>query len=314
VRLDRFVAQPGDRLRRGLVCSYTDSGIGTATSAYVGHTANYNGSLNFWPGTLVAEGAQFHTSVDPYNLVNVGIGAVPLVIADLCHGNGAVGSYAYTQCLGSSSSGLTNNPAQLLLDIGAGGPSVSKGKLNFQTSPFVNSIQPHHIITLIDSQPGLTQSTFGFRPAAAATDVWIGTDVSSSSVPFTAGQLAMGAPVAINAYVNNTGATGTGWKESLTSSLKEFNVASKFDSTAAVTGHLNQNATGNWAGTCTMSASTTCAITLTGAYTSTPGCIVTVQSATVIAGGCTVSGTTVTVRAVSSNSLTWAAFLFGNPN
>jgi 3-deoxy-D-arabino-heptulosonate 7-phosphate (DAHP) synthase len=41
---------------------------------------------------------------------------------------------------------------------------------------------------------------------------------------------------------------------------------------------------------------------------------VTVQSATVIAGGCTVSGTTVTVRAASSNSSTWAALLFGNPN
>lgn len=298
----------------GLVCSYTDTGIDDNTTAYVGHTANYNGNLNFWPGTLVAEGAQFHTSVDPYNVVNVGIGAVPIVIADLCHGNGTAGSYGYTQCLGSSSPTIANNPAQLLLDIGVRGPSVSKGKLNFQTSPYVNSIKPHHIITLIDSNPGLTQSTLGFRPAAAATDVWIGTDVPPAGVTFTSGQLALGAPVAIHTYINNTGETGTGWMESLTSSLKEFNVASKFDSTVAVTGHLNQNTTGNWAGTCTMSTSTICTINLAAAYANTPGCIVTVQSATVIAGGCIVSGTTVTVSAASSNSLTWAAFIFGNPN
>jgi hypothetical protein len=82
----------------------------------------------------------------------------------------------------------------------------------------------------------------------------------------------------------------------------------------AFQGHLNQIATGNWAGTCTMAAGTSCTITLTTSYTATPGCVVTVQSSTVIAGGCTVSGATVTVTAASSNSSTWAAMLFGNPN
>jgi len=83
---------------------------------------------------------------------------------------------------------------------------------------------------------------------------------------------------------------------------------------AGVRGHIDQGATGQFAGTCTMSATTSCTITLANSYTSTPGCLVTVQSATVIAGGCTVSGTTVTVRAASLNSSTWAAMLFGNPN
>jgi hypothetical protein len=83
---------------------------------------------------------------------------------------------------------------------------------------------------------------------------------------------------------------------------------------AGIRGHIDQGATGQFAGTCTMSATTSCTITLANSYTSTPGCLVTVQSATVIAGGCTVSGTTVTVRAASSNSSTWAALLFGNPN
>jgi hypothetical protein len=83
---------------------------------------------------------------------------------------------------------------------------------------------------------------------------------------------------------------------------------------AGVRGHIDQGATGQFAGTCTMSATTSCTITLENSYTSTPGCLVTVQSAAVVAGGCTVSGTTVTVRAAASNSSRWAAMLFGNPN
>jgi len=81
----------------------------------------------------------------------------------------------------------------------------------------------------------------------------------------------------------------------------------------AFQGHLNQIAAGNWAGTCTMST-TTCTITLTVAYTGTPGCVATVQGATAIAGACSVAGTTVTITAASSNTATWAAMLFGNPS
>ena len=79
-------------------------------------------------------------------------------------------------------------------------------------------------------------------------------------------------------------------------------------------GHINQGAAGTFAGTCTMTAGTSCTITLGAAYSSTPGCVVSVQSSAVIAGGCTVSGATDTISAASSNSSTWAAMLFGNPN
>jgi hypothetical protein len=83
---------------------------------------------------------------------------------------------------------------------------------------------------------------------------------------------------------------------------------------AVATGHMNQVTANSWAGTCTMSASTSCQITIANAYTSTPICIATVQNSTVIAGGCAVSGTTVTIFAASSNSSTWGAILAGNPN
>jgi hypothetical protein len=42
----------------------------------------------------------------------------------------------------------------------------------------------------------------------------------------------------------------------------------------AVSNHLNQTATGKFAGTCTMTA-TTCTLTIAAAYNSTPGCLVT---------------------------------------
>jgi hypothetical protein len=79
-------------------------------------------------------------------------------------------------------------------------------------------------------------------------------------------------------------------------------------------GHLNQGSTGTFAGTCAMSAGTTCTITIGAAYNSTPGCVATPQGATAIAGACSVSGTTITITAASANSVTWAAMLFGNPN
>ncbi|MDE3149493.1 MAG: hypothetical protein KGL37_08485, partial [Acidobacteriota bacterium] len=77
---------------------------------------------------------------------------------------------------------------------------------------------------------------------------------------------------------------------------------------------LAQKAANSFAGTCTMSSSTTCTATVAAAYNSVPVCIATVQGATAIAAACSVSGTTVTITAASSNSATWGYMLVGNPN
>lgn len=79
-------------------------------------------------------------------------------------------------------------------------------------------------------------------------------------------------------------------------------------------GHINQGASGTFAGTCTMSAGTSCTFSLGNAYAITPGCVATIQGGSAVAGACSVSGTTVTITAASANSATWAAMLFGNPN
>ncbi len=65
-------------------------------------------------------------------------------------------------------------------------------------------------------------------------------------------------------------------------------------------------------GACSMSSGTSCTVTLT-AQPSTPAlthCLAQVQGATPIAAACSISGTTATVTAASSNSATWAVFIF----
>jgi hypothetical protein len=65
-------------------------------------------------------------------------------------------------------------------------------------------------------------------------------------------------------------------------------------------------------GACTMSSGTSCTVSLS-AQPSTPAlthCLAQVQGATPIAAACSISGTTATVTAASSNSATWAVFIF----
>ncbi len=65
-------------------------------------------------------------------------------------------------------------------------------------------------------------------------------------------------------------------------------------------------------GACTMSAGTTCTVTLSEqpATPSVTHCLAQVQGGTAIAAACSISGTTATVTAASSNSATWAVFIF----
>jgi hypothetical protein len=79
------------------------------------------------------------------------------------------------------------------------------------------------------------------------------------------------------------------------------------------TAALMQQAANAFGGTCTMASGTTCTITIGKSYT-VPVCIATVQNGTVITGGCTVSGAVATITAATTNSSTWGAVVFGNPN
>lgn len=74
---------------------------------------------------------------------------------------------------------------------------------------------------------------------------------------------------------------------------------------------IDQIGANNFAGSCTMTT-TSCTITLSHNYTN-PLCFALAQGSSAIAGACSVSGTIVTITAASSNTLTWAAVVIGNP-
>jgi hypothetical protein len=209
----------------GLVCTFTDNTPAANTNPYTINVGNYAGNLDFWPGSIVSVNNTVHTSTDANNLVGIGLNGKPLAIATQCSNFGATGpSGSYTFCLstpGTAAPGMgTGQVGTVIMDHGGQAPGFVKGKLNF-SSPGIGTSY-HHIITLIDSNPTLTQGTYGFRPLASVNDVWIGTD-SPLATTMTSGQLAFGSPTKISNYIGNTG-DNTSWLERLTSKQKTFAV------------------------------------------------------------------------------------------
>ena len=224
----------------GLVCTYTDIGS-SSTNAYTVNVGNYNGLLAFWPGALVSVNKTIRVDVEQGNVVGVGLSISPVQVADQCTNGGTASSGGYTTCLSSPVNSGDNQTATLITDNGQNSSSQNtmvKGRLNFSSAPAAY-LQAHHIITLIDSQPALTQATQTYRPPASANDTWIGTDALHNT-PLYLGQLAFGAPVSITNYIAQTGdGIHANWLERLSASLKEFNVPVKFDQSVALAGLSN---------------------------------------------------------------------------
>jgi len=183
--------------------------------------------------------------------------------------------------------------------------SPQTGRLNFGMPNPTLSVDTE---TIWDSNSSLTEqvgysgtSNGGFalgRRALLPADIGLGTEGNGSGS--IVGLQIHGGTDAINLYVNHV-PDNASWLEQVT------------PGGVAIATHLNQGATGNFAGTCMMSG-TTCTITLAASYMHTPGCVATIQGTVVIAGACNVSGSTITITAASSNTYTWAAMVFGNPN
>jgi hypothetical protein len=216
----------------GLVCTYTDTGSST-TSSYTIKQGNYGGNLAFWPGSIVSVNKSVTVDVERGAVVGVGLAGTPLQLSHQCANYGQTSPGGYTACVASvtlAGNSVPNQTATLMTDGAAntgGNQVLTKGRLNFGTTAYT-TMQPHHIITLVDSQPALTQATTGYRPPASANDVWIGTDVAGGGVALNAGQLAFGAPVAISNYINATGdGVHSNWLERLTAKQKTFAVPVK---------------------------------------------------------------------------------------
>jgi hypothetical protein len=215
----------------GLVCTYTDSGS-AVSQPYKVLPGTYAGNLIFWPGSIVSVNQSVAVDIEQPNVVGVGLNNSALQVAARCTDYGQTSPGGYTACTASvttANNSVPNQAATLMTDGGSagGGQTVSKGRLNFGTSPWA-ALQPHHIITLVDSQPGLTRGTIGYRPPASANDVWIGMDVPAGGVGLNLGQLAFGAPVSITNYIDATGDGGhANWLERLTFKQKTFSVPVK---------------------------------------------------------------------------------------
>jgi hypothetical protein len=82
--------------------------------------------------------------------------------------------------------------------------------------------------------------------------------------------------------------------------------------------HLNQQVANDMAGSCAMSASTTCTFSIQSTYTNYLSFVsqdhASVGSLATNMCGASLSGTTVTVTCLNSNSLTWDAWIIGNAN
>jgi hypothetical protein len=222
-----------------LICSYTDTGS-SITSTYTIKRGDYVGNLVFWPGSIVSVNKTVTVDNEEGPVVGVGLNYAPIQIAHICGGLGVASAGGFTVCTGSMVNEVAET-ATLFTDgppFSEGAPTVSKGRLNF---PIVSGVvYPHHIITLLDSQPFLTEATEGYRPLASTNDTWIGTDVQSGGVGLSAGQLAFGAPVSITNYIAQVGdGVHANWLERLNAGLKEFNVPAKFDQSVTLAGLAN---------------------------------------------------------------------------
>jgi hypothetical protein len=228
----------------GLICTYTDTGS-AATSPYAIRQGNYPGNLTFWPGSIVSVNKSVAVDKEEGTVVGVGLAGAPIQVSSQCSGFGPASPGGYTACAASATlvgNSIPNQTATLMTDgpsSGGSNQTLSKGRLNFATTPYT-AVLPHHIITLIDSQPGLTEATNGYRPPANANDVWIGTDVPSGGVNLDFGQLAFGAPVSITNYIRGTGdGVQSNWLERLTAAQREFNIPVKFDQSVTIAGLTN---------------------------------------------------------------------------
>ena len=224
----------------GLVCGFIDRGA-ASTSAYTIKLGTYRGNLNFWPGSIVSINKSVQVDSESQNAVGIGLNGNPIQIANFCGSYGTASPGGYTTCLASMTAppgnGVANQSATIITDgtSKGGGMALSKGRLNFSNTPG-SILSAHHIITLADSQPELTQSTWGYRPPANANDTWIGTDIGKDGAFSKAVPLAFGSPVSITNYIAQTGdGLHANWLERLTAKEKIFAVPVRINEGSTLT-------------------------------------------------------------------------------
>jgi hypothetical protein len=205
----------------GLTCSFTDDVTVATTAITILSTPTFQPRTTFWPYNFLQNGAQFFArgmvnGINENVFVSTQGSSVPSLFAPIRLLGGSANVPNWTLSDGAPTS-VTANAAYVLNDAGNG--AGLKGRFNI-SRPSANAVQGH-VITLIDSDPVTTLASGPKRPAATATDAWLGNDASSNDL--TLNQLGIGGGTAVNLHVGTV--PGTAWVEQTTATNKLFTAA-----------------------------------------------------------------------------------------
>lgn len=158
-----------------------------------------------------------------------------------------------------------------------------------------------------------------YSGAPAAGTVLNGTSTTAASFTQTPTFGNVGGTSGSLTLAGSTSGSGTFSCAAAACTNLSLNIGFNANANLAIGGHLNQTATGKYAGSCSMSTSTTCTFSIATTFTSYLS-FVSVDHASVgsltVANSCgaSLASTTVTITCAVSNSLTWDALLIGNPS
>ena len=201
----------------------------------------------------------------------------------------------FSQATLTALNGTTDFPGVAVLLGGSGGSTQGYNCVEDTTNIFLQKITGTTNSTLTSAS---TTGTAGdvLRLEAAPGGVLTCFKNGASTLTITDTTYASGQP---GLFLFGTVATSKNWSGGNLHPLAQLDVESDW-----TTGqHLGGNAV-----SCTMSAGTSCTVTLTSS--SWHACNAQVQGATPILAACSISGTTLTVTAATSNSQTWGIFLY----
>jgi len=211
------------------ICTFTDT-QSAPTSYTVTYPQTWFMGLWFWPG-LVADGGQYlfdYIQGSGQQLVNSSQTS-PAATSITCSGPGTGGfssgdvSPQWVQCMNINNTSLNIDAVANVFYLNSS-PN-RKGYLNF--GPYLNSIAPYHLLTLMDSNFGKTTASLGMRPLNDAGDMFIGLD--------QAGGMSLGAPTSISQYIGNVG-DNVNFLTRLTATAYAVNVNTTITGNLTVTG------------------------------------------------------------------------------
>jgi hypothetical protein len=242
------------------------------------------------------------------------------------------GSSATSSCPSSLGTGqIAFNNGHLIINGGhfetCSGPEIIANNASYQTNINITGgaefflVDSAHSLTtpgLIEVNGSVPQDYIDHVVIAIGANQTVSALISNSG---TAGQFFCGPYYSskiggsYNQVPCRSGAWNAGFEAVYNNgSIAGFNVVSNL----SISGALNQAAASSFAGKCSMSSGTSCAFSTSATYTSYLSFVSIDQSSappsTAIPAKCSLSGTTATITAGASNSLTWDCVFVGNPH